>query len=153
MKIDKDNWVLITLGVSIVFLILIGFFFRLKSGILFSLLLWGVLIWIGEIFFGFKYPKPQKRPVVYLHNTVKTTPSHSRYTSPGRTKTLLNGLCQCDRCSNDLKKGQGALNNRDSRLYCNDCWNHMKKLDPNGEELILNETWEEGVKRTNSVWS
>jgi len=37
MKIDKDNWVLITLGVSIVFLILIGFFFRLKSGILFSL--------------------------------------------------------------------------------------------------------------------
>jgi hypothetical protein len=66
---------------------------------------------------------------------------------------LLNGICACDSCGKNLKKGEGSLNNRKSKLYCENCWNKMKSYDPKGEELILGETWIAGVQRTNSFWA
>jgi hypothetical protein len=68
-------------------------------------------------------------------------------------KPILNGLCACDSCGKDLNKGQGVLNNRNSQLYCEDCWIRMKNNDLKGEELFLGENWEEGVQRTNKLWA
>ena len=65
---------------------------------------------------------------------------------------LLNGLCACDSCGHDTKKGEGVLNIRNSRLYCKDCWEKMKTYDLNGEEIPLNESWELGISRTNLDW-
>jgi hypothetical protein len=66
---------------------------------------------------------------------------------------VLQGLCSCDRCGKDVSKGEGCLNGRNSRLYCNGCWSVMKSNDPGGEELPLGETWHQGVQRTSLVWS
>lgn len=65
---------------------------------------------------------------------------------------ILNGLCACDRCGKDLHRGDGCLNNRNTRLYCEGCWNHIKSIDPNGEELTSGEMFVDGVKRTNLNW-
>lgn len=67
--------------------------------------------------------------------------------------SVLKGICGCDRCGKDVKKGEGALNNRNSRIYCKDCWQQMKSLDPGGQELPLSETWERAVERTNLNWT
>lgn len=66
--------------------------------------------------------------------------------------TLLNGICACDRCGKDVKKGEAALNIRKSKLYCKVCWEKMKSYDPNGEELPLNVSWEQAIEKTKLVW-
>ena len=65
---------------------------------------------------------------------------------------LLNGICACDRCGKDVKKGEAALNIRKSKLYCKVCWEKMKSYDPNGEELPLNVSWEQAIEKTKLVW-
>ena len=61
---------------------------------------------------------------------------------------ILNGICSCDRCNKALQKGEGALNIRNSRLYCRECWQKMKSYDDRGEEIPLSDTWERAVERT-----
>jgi len=67
--------------------------------------------------------------------------------------TLLKGICACDSCGKDVKKGGAALNIRKSKLYCKNCWEKMKSYDPKGEELPLNESWEQGIEKTRLVWA
>jgi tetratricopeptide (TPR) repeat protein len=71
---------------------------------------------------------------------------------PPNETPILKGLCACDSCGKDLNKGQGVLNNRNSQLYCEDCWIRIKSNDPKGEELFLGEIWIAGVERTNRLW-
>lgn len=67
-------------------------------------------------------------------------------------KFILNGICACDNCGKDLLKGLGCLNNRNSRLYCEECWNYVKGIDSNGEEINILESFQDGATRTSRLW-
>ena len=86
-----------------------------------------------------------------INQNEKETESIPKQNSTHRI--ILKGICACDLCNKKLTRGEGVLNNRNSKLYCENCWNRLKNNDQKGEELVIGESWQLGVQRTNKLWA